>query len=711
MIINGELESQLESGMARPSEIIIPQVVLDELQSQAVSGRGRGTMGLEKLDRIYHISEESGIAISCKGDHISTADISLADSGRADALVIDMARDCDATLYTSDVIQHMTAKSQRVGTVLVRDTAKPDTSLEFLKFFADADIMSVHLKEQHIPLAKRGGPGAVSMAELGSEPLERKYLEMVAHQIADAVRSSEQSTVEISKEGAMVFQHEDYRIAVTRPPFSDTMEITIVHPITKMSIRDYNVSDALMSRFEKQAEGIIISGPPGSGKSTLASGLGNFYHSNKKIVKTFESPRDLQVDRGITQYGKLDDSFENSADVLLLVRPDYTIFDEVRRKEDFEVFADLRMTGVGMIGVVHANTPIDAIQRFIGKIELGMIPSILDTVIFVKGGMIDAVYDLNLEVKVPAGMTESDLARPVIVVKDFESSKPMYEVYTFGEENVIVPVSAASMAAGGLANKNRSGVFELAAQKIRDAVRRYDRRAEVRIVSDQKALIIVSKRHKARIIGKRGSNIDDLQRQLGIRLDVRTPDEIPDEDNHEAGADAPYKMTSQRVRAGDDGGDGTGLGAAGGRYGDYGRGGSEYDDDDDDTDHGNPARAGRRRYGRRSYDDYDDGYDDDMYDTEQGDAGDAGEATSYTGSDAGAMHFSIKSNRNLVYIDVGRKYGSKNIEVLDAQNRQVATAWVNKKGVAKLSTRTRGGRAILDADSPTQDITVRILSE
>ena len=58
---------------------------------------------------------------------------------------------------------------------------------------------------------------------------------------------------------------------------------------------------------------------------------------------------------------------EKAVDILLLVRPDYTIFDEVRRAQDFEVFADMRLAGVGMVGVVHASSPLDAIQRFMGE--------------------------------------------------------------------------------------------------------------------------------------------------------------------------------------------------------------------------------------------------------------------------------------------------------------------------------------------------------
>ena len=311
-----------------------------------------------------------------------------------------------------------------------------------------------------------------------------------------------------------VIQYRDYRIAITRPPFSELLEITAVHPIKQMELEDYNISEKLMTRLEKQAEGILISGAPGSGKSTLASGIANFYNRNGKIVKTFESPRDLQVDPGITQYTRLDGSFENSADVLLLVRPDYTIFDEVRRREDFRTFSDLRLTGVGMVGVVHANSPLDAIQRFIGKIELGIIPSILDTVVFVKDGEITKVYELEFRVKVPSGMVEQDLARPVIDICDFETGDLEYEIYTFGEENVIMPVSKKNK------KNKKNGIESLAEKKIIDIIRRFDSNPTVDFLSESRIRVFVSKESIPALIGRNGNTIKDLENELSLHIDV-----------------------------------------------------------------------------------------------------------------------------------------------------------------------------------------------
>lgn len=298
IIINGQLITQIESGQIKNSEIIIPQAVFDELQSQASQKKEQGFIGLEGIKKLKDISNNFGLEISVKGSHPTSEDIRMAGSGRIDAIIKDVAKQNQAILYTSDHVQHLVAQAEGLESVFVKPLSK-SLDLEFLKFF-DSETMSVHLKENMPPMAKKGKPGSFNLTKLSDEILTKEYLQFISSQILETATIYDSSTVEISKNGATVIQYNDYRIAITHPPFSEAYEITIVHPIVKLTLDDYEISEELMKRFSDRAEGIIISGPPGSGKSTLASSLANFYHSKGKIVKTFESPRDLQVDPGIT---------------------------------------------------------------------------------------------------------------------------------------------------------------------------------------------------------------------------------------------------------------------------------------------------------------------------------------------------------------------------------------------------------------------------
>ena len=509
IIIDGEITKLIEAGKLKDCEIIIPVAVLDELQSQASRAKEYGFVGLEEIKKIRELSEKNNIAIRFEGERPSMDDIKLASHGRIDAIIKDIAKKNNATFYTADYVQALVAQAEGIKTSYSKPEIKT-TDLEFERFF-DPQTMSVHLKEGTKPMAKRGKPGSFSLLELEDTLLTKEYLSSITTQIVEASRVNQAGTIEISKPGALVIQYKDYRIVITHQPFSDNYEITITHPIVKLTLEQYNIPDKLMERFSEKAEGILIAGSPGSGKSTFASSLADFYSKKGKIVKTFESPRDLQVDDKITQYTQLDGSFENSADILLLVRPDYTIFDEVRRFSDFRVFADLRLAGVGMVGVVHASATLDAIQRFIGKVELGMIPHILDTVVFIKGGDVAQVYELELKVKVPTGMTEADLARPVIEVRSFENRNLEYEIYTYGEENVVIPISKDAKSAG---------IERLAEEKIRETIRRFDPEAEIDILSNNSIQVRVDKDVIPSIIGRGGSRINELERMLGVHIDV-----------------------------------------------------------------------------------------------------------------------------------------------------------------------------------------------
>ncbi|MCK4550856.1 MAG: Flp pilus assembly complex ATPase component TadA, partial [Candidatus Aenigmarchaeota archaeon] len=425
-IINGNVTELINAGKLT-GELIIPEFVISELENQANSGKEIGFEGLEELKKIRDLCTKKKIKTSEFGRKPTIEEIRLAKSGRIDSLIKDIAKEHSATLITADIVQAKSAEAVGLGVVYFK---KEDiTKLKLEKYFTK-NTMSVHLKEGCTPKAKRGTPGKFSLKEIGKELVTNEYLEELAHEVMEIVRVSDDAFLEMGFRGATVVQYKTYRIAITRPPFSEKMELTAVRPTMKTDLESYTMSDKLKQRLETRAEGVILAGPPGHGKSTLAQALAEAYKNQGKIVKTMEQPRDLQVGPEITQYGALSGDMDKTADLLLLVRPDFTIYDEVRKTKDFRLFSDMRLAGVGMIGVVHATEAIDAVHRFIGRIELGMIPQVIDTIIYIKDGQIKTVYTLKLTVRVPSGMTEQDLARPVVDVLDFETGELVYEMYT-----------------------------------------------------------------------------------------------------------------------------------------------------------------------------------------------------------------------------------------------------------------------------------------
>ena len=518
MLIEGVVSERIRNKEIKVKEIIIHEAVIAELEYQANLNKAIGFLGLDEITRLKGLATDFELRFA--GSRPRASEIKYASLGEIDSMIRQLAWDEDATLITSDKVQCKVAESKGMKFIYI----KPDIKIKKLMLdeFFDETTMSVHLRQDILPYAKKGIPGEWEIKAIRNSILKEEEIQDISREIIEEAKLRKDSFIEIERPGSTIVQLGTYRIVITKPPFSDGWEITAVRPVRRLALADYNLSDKLMKRVGEQAEGVLVAGSPGMGKSTFVQALAEFYASKGKIVKTVEAPRDLVLSNSITQYAISHGDAQEIHDILLLSRPDYTIFDEMRNTKDFELFSDLRLAGVGMVGVVHATSPIDAIQRFIGRVEMGVIPQIIDTVVFIKNGFIGKVLGLKMTVKVPSGMTEADLSRPVVVVTDFETNKLEYEIYSYGEQTVVIPVQS---------HIAKTGVSKLAEDAIAREFTNYSDDVSVDVISDNKCIVSVPEGVIAKIIGKQGVNIDKIEQRLGMSIDIQALGQKKNKDN------------------------------------------------------------------------------------------------------------------------------------------------------------------------------------
>lgn len=203
---------------------------------------------------------------------------------------------------------------------------------------------------------------------------ERMAKEDIVETISSIKRISkmDESTVEVCQDGAFSLNINDtnyrFRVALSPTVHGEEVVIRIIYDEQTLNLEEMNYSEEFVSiakrSITKSYGLIVVTGPTGSGKSTLLQAMISEVNSYDTKIISIENPVERIIpnvtQKSISQKLSWSDAIRSS----LREDPDVIYVGEVRDRESAMLVIEAAKTGHLVVTTVHANDPIQAVDRF-----------------------------------------------------------------------------------------------------------------------------------------------------------------------------------------------------------------------------------------------------------------------------------------------------------------------------------------------------------
>ena len=190
---------------------------------------------------------------------------------------------------------------------------------------------------------------------------------------------------------------------------------------------------------------IIISGGTGTGKTTLLNILSSFIGEDERII-TIEDAAELRLHQShVISLETRTTNYEGEGEVTirdlvrnsLRMRPDRIIVGEVRGKEAFDMMQAMNTGHEGSITTLHANSPVDAINR----LETMILMNEMEIPVSAVRGYIENAIDIVVQIdRLTDGRRKvSSICEVSGIVDGKVNIKPIFSFYQKGliDDNMV----------------------------------------------------------------------------------------------------------------------------------------------------------------------------------------------------------------------------------------------------------------------------------